>query len=309
MKKSNYLMLLASLLIIPITSCKDTSDNSNESTSQNVEENSYTKDLSYSLSTDGTSYILVGKGSAYDINIKIPSTYEGKPVTEIANYAFMNSNISTLEMPSSITKIGDLAFENCKYLYKITLSSQLESIGTYCFSKCSELSEIKIPNSVTFIGESAFEQCNKLSYVKLSSKITTIEPGTFIGCSSLETIVFPESLTRIGGDAFHGCESLKQVELKNISTIESYTFAYCSSLKEITIPESVELIDTGAFLECSSLETITITTGLKRIKESAFKNCTSLNTIYYSGTNDQWNKITIDKNNDSLLNARIYKEQ
>ena len=44
--------------------------------------------LKYQLSTDKTSYIVVGRGTCTDSKITIPSSYEGLPVTAIADKVF-----------------------------------------------------------------------------------------------------------------------------------------------------------------------------------------------------------------------------
>lgn len=38
----------------------------------------------------------------------------------------------------------------------------------------------------------------------------------------------------------------------------------------------------------------------------AFYNCKSLTDVYYSGTEEQWNKIEFDEYNEELLNAKIH---
>ena len=46
--------------------------------------------------------------------------------------------------------------------------------------------------------------------------------------------------------------------------------------------------------------------GITDINQSAFENCTSLTTVYYSGTAQDWAKISISSYNTSLTNATRY---
>jgi len=59
--------------------------------------------------------------------------------------------------------IGDGAFMNYPFIEKVTIHSNLKSIGSYTFYGCSELTSVSIPKSVRFIGERAFAGCNHLT--------------------------------------------------------------------------------------------------------------------------------------------------
>ena len=92
----------------------------------------------------------------------------------------------------------------------------------------------------------------------------------------------------------------------DVTSIGSCAFIGCSSLESITIPDSVTTIVDGAFLACSSLTSITIPDSVTTIGDSAFAYCTSLTDVYYTGTEEQWNNITIDDYNSDLTNATIH---
>lgn len=82
----------------------------------------------------------------------IPDTYNGLPVTELANNAFMSCKMLTrVVLPSSVTKIGTNAFINCTQLKLVNMPS-VESIGATAFSMCTSLDRLYIPKSVKSVG-------------------------------------------------------------------------------------------------------------------------------------------------------------
>ncbi len=127
------------------------------------EEQVPTEGLEYTLSEDGTYYI-VAIGTATDTDIVIPSEYEGLPVKEISLQAFIDCyNITSVTIPESVTTIGAYAFANCKKLTSVTLPSSLTTIKAAAFSDCTKLTSITIPSSVTTMGAQAFDGCTSLT--------------------------------------------------------------------------------------------------------------------------------------------------
>jgi hypothetical protein len=168
-----------------------------------------------------------------------------------------HSALTSIALPSSVTKIGDYAFFNCSGLTSITLPSSLDSIGSNAFFWCSKLESVTIPSSVNYIGSYAFCNCPNLRSLTIPSSITSIEPWVFAGCSGLTSITIPSLVTSIGESAFYGC----------------------SGLTSVAIPSSVASIGVGAFLGCSSITSIIIPTSVTSIGESAFVFCSGFITL------------------------------
>ena len=85
-------------------------------------------------------------------------------------------------------------------------------------------------------------------------------------------------------------------------------FEGCTGLTSITIPNSVTSIGWGAFYGCTGLTSITIPNSVTSIYSSAFYGCAGLTDVYYTGTEEQWKKISIGDYNDSLTSAKIHYE-
>lgn len=90
------------------------------------------------------------------------------------------------------------------------------------------------------------------------------------------------------------------------ASIGYYVFRDCSSLTSITIPDGVTSIGDEAFWVCTGLTSITIPDSVTSIGRSAFDSCERLTDVYYTGTEEQWNAITIDEYNEYLTSATIH---
>lgn len=66
-----------------------------------------------------------------------------------------------------------------------------------------------------------------------------------------------------------------------------------SSINNVIIRDGVTSIGNNAFLYCSNLKSISIPVSLKNVNRMAFRGCSSLSDVYYSGTEEEWNGITI----------------
>lgn len=227
-------------------------------------------------------YLTNYKGS--NLEISVPQTIDNKEVVSIGSAFDSNSNITSIEIPSSISNIGSYAFYNCSNLTNIMLPNSITSIADCLFSYCGSLKNIEIPNSVTTIGDRAFEECNSLTSINIPNNITSIGDWAFEDCIGLEGIEITNSTIDIGDWAFEGCISLESIKITN-STIDvgDWAFEDCIGLEDIKITNSTIDIGDWAFEYCISLTNIEMTNSTVRsIGSWAFKNCISLSNIELS---------------------------
>ena len=227
----------------------------------------------------------------YDIRESIISFTFGEDVEHIPAYlCYGMKNITSINIPSSVTSIGNSAFSGCnineihyqgtmtkwcnKSWYPSSISSNytlyvgtpkvtsctlpsIANINERAFYGCSSLTSVTIPNSVTSIGSSAFSECSSLTSVTIPNSITSIGSFVFSGCSSLTSITIPNSVTSIGYSAFYGCSSLTSVVIPNsVTSIGGSAFYGCSGLNSVTIPVSVTSVGGSAFSGCSGLTSV-----------------------------------------------------
>ena len=197
-----------------------------------------------------------------------------------------------VEIPDTVTVIGNGAFSYNDTMVSVSIPDSVKSIEYRAFCGCRSLLGVVIPDSVEKIGSSAFEECSKLAsvYLPVNEKFTFINSYMFDSCTSLKKIEIPDNVTDIDGSAFAECTELSSVTLsKNLKTIGMQTFRGDNKLTKIEIPKSLEEsywsyggptgISGGAFQDCANLKTITFEKGTTEIAEGLFAGCTGIEQI------------------------------
>lgn len=240
--------------------------------------------LEYKLNSDYVTYSVSSIGTCTSEAIFISDTYDGKPVTGIAENAFENCDfITSVTLPESIKSIGNWAFYNCKNLKSRNLSDSLTDMGHSAFMGCASLESIVIPESLTTVKFNTFYGCGSLVNVTLGNNIEIIEGGAFRSCASLVNITIPESVTKIDYSEFESCRSLITITIPDsVVSIGEDTFRDCKSLKSAVLGESITSISKGAFWGCKVLESVTMSDNVNTIGKSAFFECFALKDISLS---------------------------
>lgn len=219
--------------------------------------------LSLSLNEDGQSYYVDGRGTNTDANLVIPSTYNNKP----------------------ITKIADSVFGGCEYLISVTVGENVESIGANAFYQCANLTSVKLPDSLTSLGHGVFSNCPNLTQIVIPNSVTSIPSAAFIGCSKLTSVAFGNSVTSIGSSAFSNCVSLTDLTLPDsLESIGTDGFYKCIRLTKLVIPNNVKTIENTAFSNCANLTSVTIGEKVESLG-SAFKGCIKLVEVINNSVN------------------------
>lgn len=178
-------------------------------------------------------------------------------ITSISHSAFDGCmNLTAINIPNSVTHIGDMAFRDCNFT-SIILPESLEEIGNAAFQYCENLTSIIIPGSVVNFGYEVFYSCDRLNSVNILEGVTKIGGNVFENCINLTSISIPNSVKSIAGGTFRNCRNLTSINIpSNIEKFDSYTFEGCVNLSTVTIPSSVKTIEECAFKWCSNLTSI-----------------------------------------------------
>jgi hypothetical protein len=148
------------------------------------------------------------------------------------------SLITSVTIPTSVTSIGENAFEGCSKLISLSFSStsKVKSIGARAFLNCSSLQKLIIPDSVVTIGESVFEGCSLLRDVTIGNGLISIGANAF-KLTIIPAIVIPASVTTIGASAFEGCSKLTRADILSTSefTVGENAFKACPNLLAIVV--------------------------------------------------------------------------
>lgn len=207
-------------------------------------------------------------------------------------------------------KIEKNTFVNQTNLTSIKISDSVTRIGKSAFCGCSSLPEIIIPDSVTLIDDEAFSSCSNLKKIVLSNNLKNIGNNIFEGCSSIIYTEY-ENAKYIGNEDnpyIYLASADKEFNNKNkihnkTKFIGSFAFANCKNFNKISIPNSVKQICNEAFLGCKNLVEIKLSESISLIEKGAFGQCELLNKVGYYGSDSSWKKIKIKNDNKNLLLA------
>lgn len=280
--------------------------------SQDIIKSGADQNITWKLTKDGTLY-LSGKGEMprwftvkgytevdttpwVKYKNQIKKGVIGSGLTSVSNAFIDCGELTSIEIPNSVTTIGIAAFENCSKLISVEIPNGVTTIPLRAFSGCTKLKNINIPNSVTKILSFAFRQCTELENVNIPNSVEVIGDYVFGGCTNLTSIEMPKSVTIIDRGLFYGCENLVNIKLHdNIKKIGDGAFGKCTNLTSIEIPESVGEIGDGVFDLCPNLKSIYFA-GNRLFNEKewlvgAWTEFEEGVTIYYPADNTTWNNI------------------
>ena len=243
----------------------------------------------------------------------------GKKITTIGAHVFYRldklscsscdditkAEAGVIQIPDSVTSIGEGAFYECAAIKEVKLNSALENIGKYAFGRCRGLTSFTVPESVTAMGINMLSECTELKTLTLpyaaTKKIYADGEEPVDGYSSVSDLfvdhgrvenaegLFDDySLSKIiitGGKiipdyAFANISSVKEIDLSSTkaSSIGSYAFYHCISLSDVKINDSIESVGNNAY-SLTLIKALPDNGKIKTIGSGTFEGCKNLSDI------------------------------
>ena len=199
----------------------------------------------------------------------------------IAGGAFSGcTGLTSIEIPNSVTSIGDAAFQRCSALKTvINLSNLIFSKGSSDYGYVAYYAD-KVVNAPgddvvdDFVFSTVDDKHTLVAYFGDATDVTlpdnyngenyAIGDEAFVNKNELTNVVIPNSVVGIGDSAFSGCSGLTRVDIVDgVNSIGESAFAGCSKLEEIYISNTIESIGDNAFADCNNLFEIRV--GSKKV--------------------------------------------
>ena len=203
---------------------------------------------SYTNEDDDEVGVIYNKSGEYSGDVVIPSTvtYNGKQytVTKINAGAFLlDSALTAVTIPNSMTSIDSHAFQGCSNLKKVIWNAR-------------NAQDFPPINTSYYIHP--FSGCDRLTDFVFGDEVEHIPDYLCYNLTSLKNLVIGNSVTNIGSNAFEGCTGLTEVTIPNsVTSIGSSAFNGCTQMESVTIGEKVESIGESAFARCNRLTIVT----------------------------------------------------
>ena len=219
------------------------------------------------------------------------------------------SNLTEVELPSSVKEIGVCAFQNTSKLATINLENvrqidssafigsgiksanleKAEYIGNTAFDS-SKIESVTFGNTKVVLGKSVFQMCSSLKSVKANELVFDDGGyGIFQMCTSLNEFSYTK-MENIPSSAFFKT-ALTSFEFKGVKTIGTGAFTN-TAIENIVFDDQIENIESRAFASSKKLKMISINSPNVTIAKDAFTKCAVLEKICYAGTTEQWKNIT-----------------
>lgn len=212
--------------------------------------------------------------------------FETPNLQYIGTGAFSGLSIKNFTIPSTVTEIGNNAFEYCWDLETIVIPDSVRRIGKRAFTPAYKVTSLDLGNGVEFIDDGAFlgvgmdttiERLVIPASVKslCNTRTGLFEAGAFAS-SGIKELVFAEengktNLKFIPHCCFRTSDKLQKITFANgIEEIGMFAFENDKALEEVIMPGTLKKIDYAAFRACAGINHIVLNDGLEEIGQEAF---------------------------------------
>lgn len=267
-------------------------------------------------------------------------------ITEIEYKAFKNANVTALVFPNTLENIEFDAFYNNKNLVSVTFNEGLKYIGDDAFSY-TKIEKFIVPKSVTSLGDYTLNYVTEVALPKLNGRLdqvfknykkitkVTIYGGNisskaFSYADSLKTVILEEN-TSINSfiELLHNSPiktlvlpylntnldklSLKEESLDYLAILEDddFDFSYLNTdknIKSLDLSHFTNIDLNNDILTNNGLETIVLSDNITTINNNYQIGDNTLINLYYVGSKEEYENLTITNSNLKNLTVYYYSE-
>ena len=259
-----------------------------------------------------------GCSSLYELTIPVSVQYMNSSVFRGCNFLAEITNYSknvTFEVGGSNYGAGDsvrnvrTAYGDAKKVYLDNNTGFIIFDNSVLIGYTRDADSVVIPSSIVEINKNAFTGKN-LSSVTFerngNNGVKKIGKSAFSYCANLKEIIGLDGVTEIGEYAFYQ-SGLEEIAFNGVATVEAHVLENCNYLESVTFGDSVTEIKNDVLINCKNLKSITLSNSVETIGSYAFGGSSprnaNLTDIYYGGTKDEFNSITISSYWNYSFNA------
>lgn len=261
-----------------------------------------------------TSYTLpstvktIGSNAMRD-NARLETVVFNEGLETIGDQAFNLCSLKEVNLPASLTAMGDRVFSGCRNITKFTVAESnpnfssrggmlcskdgktlicgvgtsavvipdgVEIIERYSFYNLFTINTLNL-NGVKYVGEASFYNCPGLKEINLGNALEEIGAKAFMQCSQFSKLDLPSTLKKIGDASFSMCFGLKTVKFnEGLEEIGANAFMQNISLEEVSLPSSIKTMGNGIFVNCQGLQRASLAEGITATGQNMFTQCSSL---------------------------------
>lgn len=203
----------------------------------------------------------------------------------------------SFDIPSTVTRINQYAYENCSQLENLTLPAGLIEIGYSAFQNCDSIESVTIPEGVSSLTSDVFRGCDALESVQLPASLTSLASDrAFIYTPSLSSITVAAGNTHyasVDGVLYNAekttlltfpaaKDALTHSFPVTLESLNDYAFSGYQG-ESIVVPEGVTTMGYGVFIAIEST-TLTFPSTITSIGSQLAVNSNKLATIIINAT-------------------------
>lgn len=208
---------------------------------------------------------------------------------------FKNSGLTSISFENETTKIPFGLFSDCNQLVDIHIPDSITSLKNCCFKGCTNLKRITGMKNVSNIEDLVFYKCEQLSDVPTMKNLKSIGSGAFANTTALLDFKIDSNITSVNTSF-----SISGIGIGTVYPFEN------SGLTKVIVSNNVTKLPAKLFYSSVNINQVHLNNTVVQIGESTFNKCSGITDVYFYGTEEEWNAVTIKKNNDYLINATIH---